>query len=54
MEKMIGLDTYLYTFKLKDINKYKDKMEKLQKLGIITEIFINNGLGFEFKKNMQV
>lgn len=51
MEKeMIGLNRYIYTFKDKEtMQKY---YAKLKNKGTIQEIFINNGYGFEFKKNI--
>lgn len=48
MKKFIGLDTYLYTFK--SLEKTIEQAKKLESKGKITQVFLNNAYGFEFKK----
>ena len=47
--KMIGLNRFLYTFT--DYKDYEKIKELLKDKGAITIIYINNGYGFEFKRN---
>ncbi len=49
-KKMIGLNTYLYTFSLKEQNKFQQYMNRLKKTGKITVVFINNKYAFEYQK----
>lgn len=49
-KELIGLDVFLYTYKLSETKKFNDDREKLSKTGVITEVFVNNGLAFEHKK----
>jgi hypothetical protein len=48
-KEIIGLDTYLYVYVTKEAAN--SDMEKLAAQGTITEVFIDNAFGFEFKKN---
>ena len=48
-KKLIGLNTYLYTFPLDCLVSFRLEMEEMKKFGIVTEIFLNNELGFELK-----
>ena len=48
--KMIGLNTYLYTFEVNDRDNYTKVIQRLQSKGMITEVFVNNKLAFEFKE----
>lgn len=50
--KMIGLNRFLYTFT--DYKDYEKTKELLKNKGVITIIYINNGYGFEFKKNKKI
>ena len=47
--EMIGLNRFLYTFT--DYKDYEKTKELLKDKGAITIIYINNGYGFEFKRN---
>ena len=55
-----GLDTYTYTFTMdqKTDAKIEEMVEKakeeLAKTGTVTEIFINNGYGLEYKKDRNI
>ena len=46
-----GLDTYTYTFTLDQEDEFEKAKEELAKTGTVTEIFINNGYGLEYKKD---
>ncbi len=48
-KELIGLNTYLYTFPLNCNDQFKLAMEEMKKFGTVTEIFLNNELGFELK-----
>ena len=48
-KELIGLNTYLYTFPLNCNGQFKLAMEEMKKFGTVTEIFLNNELGFELK-----
>ena len=48
-KQMIGLNTYLYTFPLSCKITFELAKKELATKGIITEVFINNKLGFELK-----
>ena len=48
-KQMIGLNTYLYTFPLICKVSFELAKKELATKGIITEVFINNKLGFELK-----
>lgn len=52
--ELVGLNTYLYMFSLKDREKYHQYMSRLKKTGRVTEFFINNKLGFEYRRNRRV
>jgi len=55
MEKqLIGLNTYLYTFGLRDRDKFEQKMKLMKKTGRVAEVFINNGYAFEYKKHRRM
>ena len=45
----IGLNTYLYTFPLNCKESFRNAMEKMRYKGTVTEVFLNNELGFELK-----
>lgn len=53
-KKFVGLNTYLYTFSLKEREKYHSYMDRLKKTGQVTVVFINNGYAFEHKKFRRV
>lgn len=48
-KQMIGLNTYLYTFPLNCKVTFEFAKKELAKKGIVTEVFLNNELGFELK-----
>lgn len=45
----VGKGTYLYTFPLSCEISYKLGMKEMAKKGIVTEVFLDNELGFEVK-----
>ena len=47
--EIIGLNTYLYTYPLNCNEQFKLAMEEMKKFGTVTEIFLDNELGFELK-----
>lgn len=49
-----GLDTYTYTFTLDQEDEFEKAKEELAKTGTVTEIFINNGYGLEYKKDKNI
>lgn len=49
-----GLDTYTYTFTLDQEDEFEKAKEELAKTGTVTEIFINNGYGLEYKKDRNI
>lgn len=49
-----GLDTYTYTFTLDQEAEFEKAKEELAKTGTVTEIFINNGYGLEYKKDKNI
>lgn len=49
-----GLDTYTYTFTLDQEAEFEKAKEELAKTGTVTEIFINNGYGLEYKKDKEI
>ena len=49
-----GLDTYTYTFTLDQKDEFEKAKEELAKTGTVTEIFINNGYGLEYKKDKNI
>ena len=54
-KELIGLNTYLYTFPLNCSEAFKTAMKKMKRHGHVTEVFLNNEIGFElklFKKNI--
>ena len=53
-KEMIGLNTYLYTYGLRDKDNYHKAMARLSKTGKVTELFVNNKLAFEWKKYRKV
>ena len=48
-KELIGLNTYLYTFPLNCSKAFRIAMEKMRRKGTVTEVFLNNELGFELK-----
>lgn len=48
-KQMIGLNTYLYTFPLICKVSFELAKKEFAKKGTVTEVFINNKLGFELK-----
>ena len=48
-QEMIGLNTYLFTFDLDKKELYLFNKKELSKYGVITDVYINNGYGFEIK-----
>lgn len=48
---LVGLNTYLYTFSLRDKDKYHQYMSRLSKTGKVTVLFVNNKYAFEYKKH---
>ena len=48
-KELIGLNTYLYTYPLNCGGQFKVSMQKMKKFGNVTEVFLNNELGFELK-----
>ena len=49
-KELVGLNTYLYTFTLRERDKYRQYRSRLSKTGKVTEVFINNRYAFEYKK----
>lgn len=52
--KLVGLNAYIYTFGRNDRDTYYRYMERLKKKGTVTEIFVNNKYGFEYRKSIQL
>ena len=50
-KELIGLNTYLYSFPLREEKKYNAAMKRLKKTGKVTVVFLNNRYGFEYKKS---
>lgn len=48
-KKEIGLNTYLYTFPLWCKVSFRQAKEKLSTKGTVTEVYLDNKLGFELK-----
>ena len=46
--------TYTYTFTLDQEDEFEKAKEELAKTGTVTEIFINNGYGLEYKKDKNI
>ena len=48
-KQLIGLNTYLYTFHLDCVVQFRRAKEEMSKQGTVTEVFLDNELGFEVK-----
>lgn len=48
-KELIGLNTYLFSFPLNCRETFRLEMEKMSQVGTVTEVFLNNKLGFEVK-----
>ena len=48
-KELIGLNTYLYTFPLNCSEVFRIAMKKMKRHGHVTEVFLNNEIGFELK-----
>ena len=48
-KQLIGLNTYLFTFSLDYLVQFRLAKEEMSKQGTVTEVFLNNELGFELK-----
>ena len=48
-KEQIGLNTYLYTYPLNKGCQFELKMKEMEQFGNVTEVFLNNELGFELK-----
>ena len=53
-KQQIGLNTYLYTFPLNSKVSFRNEMEKKRCFGTVTEVFLNNELGFELKLSKKI
>ena len=48
-KQLIGLNTYLFTFPFDCLSLFRTAKEEMSKQGTVTEVFLNNELGFELK-----
>jgi hypothetical protein len=53
-KEMTGLHTYLYTFGLKEGKKCEQYRARLGKTGMITTVFVDNRLAFEWRKRRTI
>lgn len=53
-KELSGLNTYTYIFDLDQENDFEKAKQELRKTGTVSEIFINNGYGLEWKKDREV
>lgn len=53
-KQYVGLNTYLYTFPLKQKENHDKVLKRLKSSCTITEVFVNNMLAFEAKMNRRV
>jgi len=54
MRTQTGLRTWLYSFKLTKREKAERAKNRLKHKGTVTEVFVNNGLAFEFTKHRTI
>ncbi len=48
-KELIGINTYLFSFPLNCRETFKLEMKKMSHFGNVSEVFLNNELGFEVK-----
>lgn len=48
-KELIGINTYLFSFPLICRETFRLEMEKMSHVWNVTEVFLNNELGFEVK-----